>query len=62
MPTTVTLDDQLFKAACVAVGTTERSEIMRAALHAPIKRDAAKRLALLGGRDLQARALASRLA
>jgi Arc/MetJ family transcription regulator len=62
MRTTATLDDKLFKAVCVAVGTTDRSVVMREALHAPIKRDAAKRLARLGGSDPQARALASHLA
>lgn len=49
MRTTITLDDELFKAASAAVGTTERSVVLREALQALIERQAARRLARLGG-------------
>ena len=49
MRTTVTLDDKLLKAASAAAGTTERSAVLREALQALIERDAARRLARLGG-------------
>jgi Arc/MetJ family transcription regulator len=56
MRTTVTIDDDLFKAASAAVGTDERSVVLREALHALIERDAARRLARLGGSDPRASA------
>jgi len=49
MRTTVTLDEKLFKTASEAAGTTERSVVLREALQALIERDAARRLARLGG-------------
>jgi Arc/MetJ family transcription regulator len=49
MRTTVTLDEKLLKAASAAAGTTERSIVLREALQALIERDAARRLARLGG-------------
>lgn len=49
MRTTVTLDEKLLEAASEAAGTTERSVVLREALHALIERDAARRLARLGG-------------
>ena len=49
MRTTVTLDEKLLKAASAAAGTTERSVVLREALQALIERDAARRLARLGG-------------
>lgn len=55
MRTTVTIDDELLKAASAAVGVSERSTVLREALHALIERDAARRLARLGGSDLKAR-------
>lgn len=56
MRTTVTLDDELLKDAEAALGTSERSVILREALKALIERDAARRLALLGGTQPGARA------
>lgn len=56
MRTTVTLDDHLLKAASAAAGTTERSVVLREALQALIERDAARRLARLGGSDPKASA------
>jgi Arc/MetJ family transcription regulator len=49
MRTTVTLDEKLLNAASAAAGTTERSVVLREALQALIERDAARRLARLGG-------------
>jgi Arc/MetJ family transcription regulator len=54
MRTTVTLDEKLLKAASAAIGTTERSVVLREALQALIERDAARRLARLGGSDPRA--------
>jgi Arc/MetJ family transcription regulator len=56
MRTTVTIDDDLLKAASVAAGTDERSVVLHEALRALIERDAARRLARLGGSDPKARA------
>ncbi len=49
MRTTVTLDDDLLKAASEAVGTTERAVVLREGLKALVEREAARRLILLGG-------------
>ena len=49
MRTTVTLDDELLKAASDALGTTERAVVLREGLKALIEREAARRLILLGG-------------
>lgn len=54
MRTTVTLDDALLKAASVAAGTSERSTVLNEALRALVERDAARRLARLGGSDPRA--------
>ncbi len=56
MRTTVTIDDDLLRAASVAAGTDERSVVLHEALRALIERDAARRLARLGGSDPKARA------
>ena len=56
MRTTVTIDDDLLKAATAAAGTSERSVVLHEALLALVERDAARRLARLGGSDAQARA------
>ena len=56
MRTTVTIDDDLLKAASAAAGTDERSVVLHEALRALIERDAARRLARLGGSDPKARA------
>ncbi len=51
MRTTVTLDDELFAAASEALGTSERSAVVREALKAVVEREAARRLARLGGTE-----------
>lgn len=51
MRTTVTLDDELLAEAVRLTGTTERSALLRAALTALIEREAARRLARLGGSE-----------
>lgn len=51
MRTTVTIDDDLMKEASAAAGTTNRSEVLREALTALVEREAARRLARLGGSD-----------
>lgn len=51
MRTTVTIDETLFEAASAAAGSDERSTVLREALKALIERDAARRLARLGGSD-----------
>lgn len=56
MRTTVTIDDDLLKAASAAAGTSERSVVLHEALRALVERDAARRLARLGGSDASARA------
>ena len=54
MRTTVTIDDALLKAASIAAGTSERSTVLNEALRALVERDAARRLARLGGSDSHA--------
>ena len=49
MRTTLTLDDELMAAAGEYSGLTERSAIVRVALQAYVAREAARRLARLGG-------------
>lgn len=49
MRTTVTLDDELLKEASDAIGTTERSVVLREGLKALVEREAARRLIMLGG-------------
>lgn len=56
MRTTVTLDDDLVAQAEKYTGITERSALLRAALTALVQREAARRLALLGGSDPDAEA------
>jgi Arc/MetJ family transcription regulator len=51
MRTTVTLDDDLVEAASAASGVSERGPLLREALKALIEREAARRLARLGGTD-----------
>lgn len=55
MRTTVTLDDDLLESASQAIGVSERSVVLREALKALIERDAARRLARLGGSDPNAK-------
>ena len=49
MRTTLTLDDDLLADAAELTGITEKSALVRAALKALIEREAARRLARLGG-------------
>ena len=49
MRTTVTLDDELVAKAQEITGTTEKSALINEALRAIVQRDAARRLAALGG-------------
>lgn len=49
MRTTITLDDDLLQQAEAAIGTTERSVVLREALQALVQREAARRLIQLGG-------------
>ena len=49
MRTTVNIDDELLAAAERYTGITERAALVRAALHALVEREAARRLARLGG-------------
>jgi Arc/MetJ family transcription regulator len=49
MRTTITLDDDLLADAAELTGITEKSALVRAALKALIEREAARRLARLGG-------------
>ena len=51
MRTTVVLDDDLLAAAQEYTGLTEKSAILREALKALVAREAARRLARLGGSD-----------
>lgn len=49
MRTTVTLDDDLLAEASAALGISERSVVLHEGLKLLVQRDAARRLALLGG-------------
>ncbi len=49
MRTTITLDDDLVEAAQEYTGIQEKSALVRAALKALVEREAARRLARLGG-------------
>jgi Arc/MetJ family transcription regulator len=49
MRTTVTLDDELLKDAQELTGITDKSALIKAALKALVEREAARRLARLGG-------------
>ncbi len=49
MRTTVTLDDELVATAQEYTGVTEKSVLIREALTALVQREAARRLAALGG-------------
>lgn len=51
MRTTITLDDDLLREAQDYTGLTEKSALVREALIALVQREAARRLAALGGSD-----------
>jgi Arc/MetJ family transcription regulator len=55
MRTTVALDDELVDEAQRLTGTTEKSALIRQALHALIERESAARLARLGASEPKAR-------
>jgi len=60
MRTTLALDDDLLAEAQAFTGLTEKSAIVREALKALIQREAARRLARLGGTEPDATALPRR--
>ncbi|AOK57625.1 type II toxin-antitoxin system VapB family antitoxin [Burkholderia stagnalis] len=51
MRTTLSLDDALLAKAQQLTGVTEKSALVREALHALIARESARRLARLGGTE-----------
>jgi Arc/MetJ family transcription regulator len=51
MRTTITLDDELLAKAQEYTGLKEKSAVVREALKALVEREAARRLALLGGTE-----------
>jgi Arc/MetJ family transcription regulator len=51
MRTTITLDDELLAKAQAYTGITEKSALVNLALKALVEREAARRLALLGGTE-----------
>lgn len=51
MRTTLALDDDLVTEAQNLTGTSEKSALIREALHALIQRESARRLARLGGTE-----------
>ncbi len=51
MRTTLNIDDQLIKRAARFTGVQEKTQLVRLGLEALISREAAKRLARLGGSD-----------
>jgi Arc/MetJ family transcription regulator len=53
MRTTLNIDDQLLKRAGQLTGVQEKTQLVRLGLEALISREAAKRLARLGGSDPQ---------
>lgn len=56
MRTTVTLDDDLIERAQEYTGLKEKSAVIREALRTLVAREAARRLALLGGTEPDAEA------
>ena len=55
MRTTIAIDDELFAKAQEFAGVTEKSAVVREALKAFVEREAARRLARLGGTEPQLR-------
>lgn len=51
MRTTLNIDDRLFKSTTELTGIQEKTQLVRLGLEAPISREAAKRLARLGGSE-----------
>jgi Arc/MetJ family transcription regulator len=56
MRTTIAIDDDLFAQAQEFAGVTEKSAVVREALKAFVEREAARRLARLGGTEPHAKA------
>jgi Arc/MetJ family transcription regulator len=56
MRTTIAIDDELFAKAQEYAGVTEKAAIVREALKAFIEREAARRLARMGGISPEAKA------
>jgi Arc/MetJ family transcription regulator len=56
MRTTIAVDDELFARAQEFAGTSEKSAVIRLALEAFVQREAARRLARMGGSDPRAKA------
>lgn len=60
MRTTIALDDELIATAQEYTGLTEKSALVREALKALVQREAARRLALLGGTEPDAKPIPRR--
>jgi len=56
MRTTIAIDDELFAKAQKFAGVTEKSAVVREALKAFVEREAARRLARMGGTQSNAKA------
>ncbi len=56
MRTTLNIDDQLLKDAAQMTGVKEKTSLVRMGLEALLRREAAKRLAAMGGTDPHASA------
>jgi len=56
MRTTLNIDDQLLKEASKMTGVAEKTSLVRMGLESLIRREAAKRLAAMGGSDPRASA------
>ena len=60
MRTTLNIDDHLIKRAVQLTGVQEKTQLVRLGLEALISREAAKRLARLGGPDPHLKAIRRR--
>ncbi|WP_369726409.1 MULTISPECIES: type II toxin-antitoxin system VapB family antitoxin [unclassified Bradyrhizobium] len=56
MRTTIAIDDELFAKAREFAGVSEKSAVIREALKAFVEREAARRLARMGGAEPNAKA------
>ena len=56
MRTTLNIDDKLLDEAARITGVTEKTSLVRMGLEALIRREAARRLAAMGGADMSASA------
>ena len=55
MRTTLNIDDQILEKASLLTGVKEKTSLVRLGLEALIARESAKRLAMLGGTEKDAR-------